>query len=71
MQKMNVGWNDSRTQGELVTQHIVSVVGVAVCVEQTGPALGDPEEGGGPPHGITISAGQSESHAELPQPARE
>lgn len=47
------------------------VVGVAVCVEQTGSALRDPEEGGGPSNSLAVSAGQSESDAELPQPARE
>lgn len=42
-----------------------------MCVEQTGSALRDPEEGGGPPDSLTVSAGQPESDAELPQPARE
>lgn len=35
-----------------------------------GASFGDPAEGGGPAHGLTVAAGQPEGHAELPQPAR-
>lgn len=79
IEKTNMGWSDSFTTNLFqktlnsgwTWKCIVSVVGVAVCVEQTGSALRDPEEGGGPSNSLTVSAGQPESDAELPQPARE
>lgn len=44
---------------------------ISCCVRLcwSGPALRDPEEGGGPSHGLAVSAGEFEGHAELPQPA--
>lgn len=40
-----------------------------VCLRCPGLVVGDPAEGGGPSHSLAVSAGESESHAELPQPA--